>query len=58
MTGAPIISAHDDTCTTVGKIGSVLGKIRVREQKKVAKTEEIMEKVFDFGRPLKELKLT
>jgi hypothetical protein len=35
----------------------VLGKIRIREQKKVTKTKEIMEKEFDFTRLLTELKL-
>jgi BioD-like phosphotransacetylase family protein len=53
----PVISVHDDTFSTVEKIESVLGKIRIREQKKVAKTREIIEKEFDFTRLLKELRL-
>lgn len=57
MTKTPIISVQDDTFATVQKIESVLGKIRIREQKKVQKTKEIMEKEFDFARLLKELKL-
>jgi hypothetical protein len=57
MTGTPIISVHEDTYSTVEKIESVLGKIRIREQKKVTKTKEIMEKEFDFTRLLTELKL-
>jgi hypothetical protein len=36
----------------------VLGKIRIREQKKVVKTREIIEREFDLGRLLTELKLT
>jgi uncharacterized protein len=57
MCGVPVISVHDDTFTTVEKIESVLGKIRIREQKKVLKTREIVEKEFDLMRLLKELKL-
>ena len=56
--GVPIISVHDDTFTTVEKIESVLGKIRIREQKKVLKTKEIIEQEFDLERLLKELKLS
>jgi uncharacterized protein len=54
--GVPILSVHDDTYTTVEKIESVLGKIRIREQKKVLKTKEIVEKEFDLKRLLEELK--
>lgn len=57
MKNVPIISVSEDTFTTVEKIESVLGKIRIREQKKVLKTKEIVEKEFDFKRLLKELKL-
>jgi BioD-like phosphotransacetylase family protein len=57
MTGTPLISVHEDTYSTVEKIESVLGKIRIREQKKVTKTKEIMEKEFDISRLLKELAL-
>jgi BioD-like phosphotransacetylase family protein len=56
-TGVPVISVHEDTYSTVEKIESVLGKIRIREQKKVVKTKEIIEKEFDLGRLLTELKL-
>ncbi|MGE5301330.1 MAG: phosphotransacetylase family protein [Acidobacteriota bacterium] len=55
--GVPVISVHDDTFSTVEKIESVLGKIRIREQKKVAKTKEIIEKEFDLKRFLRQLKL-
>lgn len=57
ITGVPIISVHEDTFSTVEKIEAVLGKIRIREQKKVLKTKEIVEKEFDFKRFLKEIKL-
>jgi BioD-like phosphotransacetylase family protein len=57
MQGVPILSVHDDTFTTVEKIEHVLGKIRIREQKKVLKTKEIIRQEFDFRRFLKELKL-
>lgn len=56
--GVPILSVHDDTFSTVGKIETVLGKIRIREQKKVLKTKEIVEKEFDFKRLMKELKIS
>jgi uncharacterized protein len=55
--GVPVISVYDDTYTVVGKIESVLGKIRIREQKKVLKTREIIEKEFDLKRLMKELNL-
>ncbi|MBI5640778.1 MAG: phosphotransacetylase family protein [Nitrospirae bacterium] len=57
MAGVPIISVHDDTFSTVEKIESTLGKIRIREQKKVLKTKEIMDKEFDMERFLHELAL-
>jgi BioD-like phosphotransacetylase family protein len=53
----PLISVHEDTFSTVEKIEAVLGKIRIREQKKVLKTKEIITKEFDFKRFLKEVNL-
>lgn len=55
MTNTPIISVHDDTFATVQKIESVIGKIKIREQEKVRKIKEVMEKEFDIARLLKEL---
>jgi uncharacterized protein len=55
--GIPVLSVYDDTYTAVGKIESVLGKIRIREQKKVLKTREIIEKEFDLERLIRELNL-
>ncbi|MBI5849179.1 MAG: phosphotransacetylase family protein [Nitrospirae bacterium] len=57
MTKTPIISVHEDTFATVQKIESVMGKISIREQKKVQKTKELIEREFDLARLLKELKL-
>jgi uncharacterized protein len=57
MLGVPILSVHEDTFTTVEKIEHVLGKIRIREQKKVLKTKEIIGQEFDLKRLIKELKL-
>ncbi len=55
--GVPILSVHDDTYSTVEKIEAVLGKIRIREQKKVLKTKEIVETEFDLKRLLEELNI-
>lgn len=55
--GIPIISVSDDTYSTVEKIESSLGKIRIREEKKILKTKEIVEKKFDLSRLLKTLGL-
>ncbi len=57
MSRTPIISVQADTFATVQKIEAVSGKIRIREQKKVQKTKEIMEREFDLARLLKVLKL-
>jgi hypothetical protein len=57
LKGVPIISVHDDTYTTVEKIESVLGKIRIREQEKVLRTKEIVEKEFDIKKLVEELKI-
>jgi len=54
----PFISVHDDTYSTVEKIEAVLGKIRIREQKKVQKTREIIEKEFDFNRLMRALSIS
>jgi uncharacterized protein len=55
--GIPIISVSDDTYSTVEKIESTLGKIRIREQTKILKIKEIVEKEFDLNRLLKALEL-
>ena len=55
--GIPIISVSADTYSTVEKIESSLGKIRIREQKKILRTKELIEKEFDLKRLLDTLKL-
>jgi hypothetical protein len=40
--GIPIISVNDATFATVEKIEAVLGKVRIREQKKIDRVREIM----------------
>ncbi|MDA8079100.1 MAG: DRTGG domain-containing protein [Nitrospiraceae bacterium] len=55
--GVPVISVHDDTFSTVEKIEAVLGKIRIREQKKVLKTREIVGREFALSRFVKTLGL-
>jgi len=52
--GIPILSVQDDTFTTVEKIESVLGRINIREERKVVRVREILEQ-FDYGRLLKTL---
>lgn len=57
LLGVPVISTSEDTYTTVEKIESVLGKIRIREQKKVLKTKEIVGNEFDMNKLLSTLGL-
>ena len=52
--GIPLIAVQDDTFTTIEKIESVLGRIGIREEKKVARVGEILED-FDYARLLKAL---
>ncbi|MEW6408577.1 MAG: phosphotransacetylase family protein [Nitrospirota bacterium] len=44
----PIISVRDDTFTTVEKIEGILGKIRIREERKVTRAREILLASVDF----------
>ena len=55
LSGVPILSVQDDTFVTVDKIEAVLGKIRIREQKKVAKTKEIVGQELDLDGLLSQL---
>jgi len=48
--GVPILSTQEDTLTTVERIEQVLGKLRVREAKKIDRAAEIAEKNLDFAR--------
>jgi uncharacterized protein len=46
--GVPIISVKGDTLSTVNRLESVLGKVRIREEAKVGRAMELMKKHFDF----------
>jgi BioD-like phosphotransacetylase family protein len=48
--GVPILSTQEDTLTTVERIEQVLGKLRVREAKKIDRAVEIAEKNLDLAR--------
>ncbi|HAM51355.1 MAG TPA: cobyrinic acid a,c-diamide synthase [Nitrospiraceae bacterium] len=54
--GIPIISVHSDTFKTIEKIESVIGKIGIREEKKVTRIREVTED-FDYARLLNTLKV-
>ena len=47
--GVPIISLKDETLSAVERIEAVLGKVRIREESKVARALELMVKHFDFA---------
>ncbi len=48
LMGIPIISVKEDTFSIVERIESVLGKIRIREEKKVKRAAELIEGFFDY----------
>jgi uncharacterized protein len=52
--GIPIISVNYDTFKTIEKIESIIGKIGIREEKKVTRIREVTED-FDYTRLLKAL---
>jgi len=54
--GIPIISVHHDTFKTIEQIEAVIGKIGIREEKKVTRIREVTEN-FDYTRLLKTLKV-
>ncbi|MBZ0158189.1 MAG: phosphotransacetylase family protein [Alphaproteobacteria bacterium] len=45
--GIPLISVPEDTFTTVDRIESVMGKTRIREQRKIDRAKEIIDTSFD-----------
>lgn len=47
--GVPVITVRHDTLTTVESIESMLGKARIREDKKVQRAIELMDRNFDYG---------
>ncbi len=48
LSGVPVISVKGDTLSTVNRLESVLGKVRIREEEKVGRAMELMQKHFDF----------
>jgi len=46
--GVPIISVKGDTLSTVERLESVLGKVRIREEQKVSRAMELMRAHFDY----------
>lgn len=51
--GIPIISVAEDTFTVIDRIEAVMGKTGIREQRKIDRAKELVEKEFDVGRFLK-----
>jgi BioD-like phosphotransacetylase family protein len=49
LAGVPIISVKDDTLSAVERIEAVLGKSRIREERKVARALELIKEHFDFA---------
>ncbi len=49
ISGVPVITVKHDTLTTVEKIESMLGKARIREDKKVERAIELMDDNFDYN---------
>jgi len=47
--GVPVISVKYDTLATVETLEAVLGKVRIREERKVARAMELMRTHFDYG---------
>jgi BioD-like phosphotransacetylase family protein len=46
--GIPMILVKDDTYTTVQKVDNVLGRLRVKEEKKAKLGAKIIEKEINF----------
>jgi len=49
MAGVPVLSVKHDTLSTVERFEAILGKVRIREDRKVSRASELMDKYFDFG---------
>ncbi|HEY3346135.1 MAG TPA: phosphotransacetylase family protein [Nitrospirota bacterium] len=49
ITGVPVISVKFDTLSTVERLESMLGKVRIREERKVARAMELMRSHFDYA---------
>ncbi len=55
--GVPIISVHYDTLTTVEKLEAVLGRIRIREERKVQRARELLRDRLNYRRIVEKLGL-
>ncbi len=55
--GVPIVSVHYDTLTTVEKIEAVLGRIRIREERKVQRARELLRDRLNYRRIVEKLGL-
>jgi BioD-like phosphotransacetylase family protein len=53
--GVPMISVHYDTLTTVEKLEAVLGRIRIREERKVQRARELLRERLNFRRIIEKL---
>jgi BioD-like phosphotransacetylase family protein len=52
-----MISVHFDTLTTVEKLESVLGRIRIREERKVQRARELLRDRLNYRRIVEKLGL-
>ena len=48
MAGVPIISVKHDTLSTVERFEAILGRARIREERKVSRAASLMQDNFDF----------
>ncbi|MFI5339413.1 MAG: phosphotransacetylase family protein [Candidatus Methylomirabilales bacterium] len=55
--GVPMISVHYDTLTTVEKLEAVLGRIRIREERKVQRAREFLRDRLNYRRIVEKLGL-
>jgi BioD-like phosphotransacetylase family protein len=55
--GVPMISVHYDTLTTVEKLEAVLGRIRIREERKIQRARELFQTRLNYRRILQKLGL-
>ncbi len=51
--GVPVISVQEDTFTTVNRIESIMGKLKIREKEKLRRAKELVKKRVDIQRLLK-----
>lgn len=55
--GVPMISVHYDTLSTVEKLEAVLGRIRIREERKVQRARELLRDRLNYRRIVQKLGL-